>query len=146
MTGFCENLVCDIFDKYFHRTNLPLSLRPITSFDILIERSLCTCATNKKNHSLKPLLRMRRAHPCTHCMYTYIRLLIKVELSEVNTKIERRVNLCHHKFLIMVCGSATTPTRGKRFAFSSRVVRASHAVREYRLFHAHFTHLHNARW
>ena len=42
----CENLVCYIFDKYYHRANLPPSLRPIVRFAIPPERSLCTRTTN----------------------------------------------------------------------------------------------------
>ena len=53
---FCENQVGYKFEKYYHRTNLPPSLR-------LIMRFLCTCATSMRDYSLKAFLRTHRVHP-----------------------------------------------------------------------------------
>ena len=73
---FYENLVCYIFGKYYHRTNLPPSLRPIARFAISTERYLCTRATNVKIiKSWSKAVATHAQSVSVHYTYTRVQLL-----------------------------------------------------------------------
>ena len=51
---FYEILVSCIFDKLYHRANLPPSLRLIARFALELERFVCDRATPMKTEKLRP--------------------------------------------------------------------------------------------
>ena len=89
MWDFLWSFSCYGLEKYYHRTNLPLSLRPIVHFGFWIER-FCALAQKSRNCSLKPLLRTVAVNKkFTLCFHFYDRRTIHSQAKKKKTITER---------------------------------------------------------